>query len=98
VIDQLDREHDNLRAALQWARDGGDAMVGLAMAIALRRFWQRRGYYQEGRVWLEELLARADAPADTTAVALRMRALHTAAWLASDQHDFARSAQLFEAQ
>ena len=26
----------------------------------------------------------------------RFRALHTAAWLASDQHDYARATQLFE--
>ena len=96
AIKQLDRDLDNLRAARQWARDGGDAKVGLRMGIALRKYWQRRRYYHEGRVWLEELLALADGPSYRAAVAIRMRALHTAAWLASDQHDFARSAHLFE--
>src|SRR5262249_59536530 len=96
AITQLDREYDNLRAVLQWARDGGDRTLGLQLATALRRFWQRRGSYSEGRVWLEELLARDDAPSDIVAMAARERALHAAAWLVSDQHDFARAMQLFE--
>src|SRR5262249_60673184 len=96
AITQLDREYDNLRAVLQWARDGGDRTLGLQLATALRRFWQRRGYYSEGRVWLEELLARDDAPSDIVAMAARERALHAAAWLVSGQHDFARAMQLFE--
>src|SRR5262249_31746872 len=96
AITQLDREYDNLRAVLQWARGGGDRTLGLQLATALRRFWQRRGSYSEGRVWLEELLARDDAPSDIVAMAARERALHAAAWLVSDQHDFARAMQLFE--
>jgi len=96
AIAQLDREYDNLCAVLRWARDGGDPTIGLQLAAALRRFWQRRGYYSEGRAWLEDLLARDDAPSDTAAMAARQRALHAAAWLVSDQHDFARARQLFE--
>jgi predicted ATPase len=94
AIGQLDREYDNMRAALQWARDGGERTIGLQLGAALRRFWQRRGYYSEGRVWLDELLALDDDSSDGTAVTARLQALDTAAWLASDQHDFARAAQL----
>ena len=36
------------------------------------------------------------APSDTAALAARFRAMHAAAWLAADQHDFVRAAQLFE--
>jgi predicted ATPase len=96
AIAQLKREHDNLRAALQWARGGGDPTIGLQLAGALWRFWRIRGYLGEGRVWLEELLALSDPATDATALAARLRALHGAAWLASDQHDFVHAAQLFE--
>ena len=100
AIAQLDRERDNMRAALQWSRAGGDLTLGLRLGVALRRFWQRRGYYTEGRVWLEDLLARdaqtLDDTPDSSAIAVRARAAHTAAWLASDQHDYARAMQLFD--
>jgi non-specific serine/threonine protein kinase len=39
-LSQLDSEYDNLRAALQWARDGGDSTIGLQLAAVLRRFWR----------------------------------------------------------
>src|SRR5439155_22179143 len=82
--------------ALQWARDGGERTLGLQLAGALRKFWQRRGYYREGRVWLEELLALEHDTSDVAAIAARLRALEVAAWLAADQHDYARATQLFE--
>jgi len=93
---QLDREYDNLRVALQWACDGGDPTIGLQLAAALRRFWRSRGYLCEGRVWLEELLALQHDMPDVVARAARLQALDVAAWLAADQHDYARAGQLFE--
>ena len=94
-IEQLDCEHDNMRAAMQWALDG-DRTLGLQLAGSLWMFWRRRGYISEGRAWLEELLALADDSSDATAVAVRLRALKGAAWLASYQHDFTHAARLFE--
>ncbi len=96
AIEQLDAEQDNLRAALQWARDGGDLAIGLRLAAALWRFWRRRSYFSEGRAWLEELLALCDDTSDATMLAARLRALNGAAWLASLQPDFAQAARLFE--
>ena len=96
AIAKLDGEHDNLRAALQWACESGDGMVGLELAEAVWRFWRSYGYTSEGRVWLEQLLTLEDDPADVAAMAARRRGLHAAAWLASDQHDFATAARLFE--
>jgi predicted ATPase len=41
---RLDVEHDNFRAALTWAGEGGDPDVGLRTCAALWRFWQVRGF------------------------------------------------------
>jgi tetratricopeptide (TPR) repeat protein len=65
-LDLLEREHDNLRAALAWSlTDIGSSREGLRLAAALWRFWYVRGHFREGRDWLERLLARAAPPAAT---------------------------------
>ena len=48
-LERLDSERDNIRAALSWALDSGEAEVGLRIGSALWRFWQLRGHVQEGR-------------------------------------------------
>ncbi|MBA3476949.1 MAG: XRE family transcriptional regulator, partial [Lautropia sp.] len=54
---RLEREHDNLRAALRWFISQGDADQGLRMSGALWRFWGYCGHLLEGRDILAELLA-----------------------------------------
>jgi predicted ATPase/transcriptional regulator with XRE-family HTH domain/Tfp pilus assembly protein PilF len=84
ALDRFEREHGNVRAALEWSqRDPETAAVGLHLAAASRHFWMIRGHSGEGRVWLESLLAAAaDAPAT-----LRAQALDGAAALAQSQGD-----------
>ena len=70
---RLEREQDNLRAALRWLFDqDGEAerVASLRLAGALGWFWAMFGYHAEGIRWLEEALARA--PQD---LLLRTRAL-----------------------
>jgi predicted ATPase/DNA-binding SARP family transcriptional activator/uncharacterized protein HemY len=61
--ERLEREHDNLRAALAWSladpkTDAGGPEAGLRMAAALTRFWIRKGYLSEARKWFEVSLSR----------------------------------------
>src|SRR5207245_1275462 len=56
-LERLEIEHDNLRAAAKWSQGGGDRTAGLWLAGNLRTFWFMRGYYTEGREWLEGALA-----------------------------------------
>jgi predicted ATPase/class 3 adenylate cyclase len=74
-LDRLTIEHDNVRSALRWASDDGDALLGLRIAAAIWRFWQLRGHIREGREWLSHLLARAAPDADPAILA----PAHTAA-------------------
>ena len=43
-LERLDSERDNIRAALGWALDAGEAEVGLRIGSALWRFWQLRNH------------------------------------------------------
>ena len=56
-LDRLEREHDNIRAALGWAQVEGEAEEGLRLATKVSRFWLARGHLREGSAWLTELLA-----------------------------------------
>ena len=86
-LDRLEGELGNLRAAMRWSLGSGgpgDAEVGLRTAGALWRFCYLRGYYGEGRGWLERALA-LDEPVRSSPHA---RALTGAGVLALLQCDY----------
>jgi predicted ATPase/DNA-binding CsgD family transcriptional regulator/transcriptional regulator with XRE-family HTH domain len=59
---RLEREQDNVRAALRWLFDQDDEaerVATLRLVGALGWFWAMFGYHVEGVRWLEEALARA---------------------------------------
>jgi predicted ATPase len=64
-LDRLETELDNIRAALNWAQDGGTVEVGLRLATDLVIFWIYRAYFREPCLALEKLLAKP-VPADQT--------------------------------
>jgi predicted ATPase/class 3 adenylate cyclase len=79
-LDRCDSEHANLRAALRWALETGDAGRAQAAAGALWRFWQQRGHLAEGRRWLEEVLAMPSGQAPTAARAKALAGAGGIAW------------------
>jgi predicted ATPase len=91
-LERLDRDLDNLRAALAWAREQRDGELGLRLASALGHFWEVRSHMTEGRNWLEAMLAVGTAaPARP-----RAAALHAAGRLAFYQGDLGRAVELHE--
>jgi predicted ATPase/DNA-binding SARP family transcriptional activator/uncharacterized protein HemY len=86
-------EHDNLRAALAWCTERGEAEAGLRLGAALWRFWMVRGHLTEGRERLMHLLSLPGAAARTV---VRARALHGAGLLTLRQGDYAAARALLE--
>ncbi len=72
LLDTLEMEHDNIRAALRWSIETDEAEPGMRMAGALWRFWQMRDHMAEGRRWTDEVLELPSAAAPSAA---RARAL-----------------------
>ncbi len=66
-LNQLEIEHDNLRAALAWSLGGGAPESGLRLAAALCDFWLRLGHLSEGRTWIEQALLELEEPEPTRA-------------------------------
>ena len=87
-LGRLDREDGNLRAALRWLRERGDAEPALRLVTALRLFWFIRGRLAEG---CDETLAVAALPGSAAFPALRADALTSAGFLAREYGDYTRA-------
>jgi predicted ATPase/DNA-binding CsgD family transcriptional regulator len=85
-VNRLERDLDNLRAILQAGIAGGaeEREVALRLGAALQVFWIGRGYLQEGRSFLEPLLAGAGA----LAASVRFRALTALGAILVNQSDW----------
>jgi tetratricopeptide (TPR) repeat protein len=119
-LNRLEEEHSNLLATLSWAigksegkgevSDGrevsGAAEIGLRTAAALTYFWFIRGYFSEGRDYLEAALAQSttsmpslESPWSKTAEQLqgvRARALQGKGILVHEMGDHASGRALLE--
>lgn len=86
----VERELDNVRAALEFAFRSGRTALGLRMVSSLGRFWRAHGHVSEARRWLNQGLSLAgDLPAG-----VRAFAVWTAARQAMAQHDYDAAAPL----
>jgi predicted ATPase/DNA-binding CsgD family transcriptional regulator len=92
-LGRLEREHDNLRAALGWALERDEAKMALDLSGTLGEFWYVRGHWSEGRRWLEMALAGGkEAPG-----AVRAKSLARTGLMAWGQGDYESSIALTEA-
>ncbi len=98
-VGRLEQEHDNLRAALEWALEdvAGEQTVerreiALRLSAALWPFWSMRGHYSEARTELSRALARSEG----ASISLRVKVLQADANVTYQQGDYARAAGLAE--
>jgi predicted ATPase/class 3 adenylate cyclase len=89
LLQMLEREHDNARAAFDWAVEN-DVETALALGNALQRLWYLHGYAREGLTRLEAALGR-DKKAPSL---IRARALRSAGTLAEACSEFTRAREL----
>lgn len=83
-LERLEREHDNLRAAMRWLQGRGESGQVAALGWALWLFWGIRAHFAEGRGWMEQALSAegSDMPASA-----RAKALFVAGMMANYQGD-----------
>ncbi|MBI3659491.1 tetratricopeptide repeat protein, partial [Candidatus Acetothermia bacterium] len=84
-LERLEQEQDNLRSALEYAKDRRKTEAGLRMVTALSAFWLVRGYLTEGRSQVASVLAQAGSLKRTITSA---KALNAAGTLAEGQGDY----------
>jgi non-specific serine/threonine protein kinase len=92
-LERLEIDRENLRSALTWTVNSGNAELALRLASGLLWWWITRGHRQEGLDWLRTLLA---LPAQVEPQ-WRVKALHAAGTLAWIQ-GFQQEARTFYAE
>ncbi len=93
---RLSQEHENLRAALGWAKTQNELELGLRLAGTLRGFWMIQGFLREGQQTLEDFLALEAASSHHVPSEVRANALTGAAWMAHAIDDFKLAKLRFE--
>ena len=95
-LERLEREHDNLRAALQWLLEQGKAGQSMEMALrlssALEMFWDVRGHHSEGLTFLKQALGGNEGVAPS----VRAKALYATGDMAINVGDLDRGQVLLE--
>jgi predicted ATPase/class 3 adenylate cyclase len=84
LLDQLELEHDNIRAVLDRAMASGDGPVAIGLAHAVWRFWQKRGHLHEARRRLDAMAAAPWSREDPVLRARLLEALGGVCWWQAD--------------
>jgi predicted ATPase len=87
-LQQLDQERGNMLAALEWARERAAYELGVRLVAALGPFWYFRGYFSEGRQWIDTFLGATAIAASSDPS--RIWLLYGAGKLAIEQGDYPR--------
>lgn len=91
-LQRLESEHQNMRAAMQWALayQQDEAETALRLGAALWQFWRVRGHLSEGRTLLEQALSKSK----TAAPSLRAHVLNATGVLAGLQGSYEQAEKM----
>ena len=56
-LEWLSRDHENMRIALSWLIDTGDAEASVRFVLSIWRLWLQRNMLAEGQAWTEKVAA-----------------------------------------
>jgi predicted ATPase/DNA-binding CsgD family transcriptional regulator len=86
ILAELQREHANLRCALEFCLNHPEDMVrGARLAVDLEFYWVNCGFFGEGARWLDRALAIPDLPATVRVNAMWIRSYAAMAVGAADK-------------
>ncbi|HEX7433311.1 MAG TPA: tetratricopeptide repeat protein [Anaerolineaceae bacterium] len=89
-LERLEEDHDNLRAAMKWSLENGGVELSARLGGALSRFWGLRGYLDEGRQWLERVIALFEP--GCAGLAIQAKVFMGAGMLAWRQSEYSQAA------
>jgi predicted ATPase len=85
-LSRLDRDHENVRSALEWAHRVADTDAALRIVLAMQYFWWLRGQFREASGWHAVVLEH-----ETDRTPARGKALIGAARFANTLEDLDRA-------
>ncbi len=91
---RLGAEVHNLRAAIQHALEDGDLAMAARFCVSLRHFWTMQSHLEEGRVWLDRVLASGRI--DSLPPGLRAGLFNSRGAIAFYQQDYAEARKCFQ--
>ncbi len=87
LLNRVEREHSNLRAALKWSLDRGEVEMAARLSLAILSLWTMHTHHlTEGRQWFRQVLAAArDYPLPACVPAKVVYSAGILAYLQSDE-------------
>ena len=92
VLTEFELEHPNIRAALTFAVESGDAELGNRIVASTWKFWTVHSHNKEGRRWMEQVLSMPGA----TTPAYRLEGLYAVASFALSDDDIETASKFGE--
>jgi len=93
-LDRLEREHDNIQAALEWNLTTPEGReLALSVLATLTWFWYRRGFFSEGRIWTDRLLAASREEVSPVRAAALQMSSRMAMWRGDLKNAVARASE-----